>query len=140
MSDEMSVQTYETSWSIFCLSSRLKIKRVSKGREEALLHVLMLEAEDTHIEKNKEMPQHMNEESAYALSQRVTRTPGYHILGTSCLWSSAARVVIVEDVQTGAQFCVASETDWRDGVRLSLDHADPRLCPFPPKESDYVPS
>lgn len=82
----------------------------------------------------------MIEKHAHGLARCVANIPGYHVLGLSCLWSSSAYVVLVEDRRTGAQFAVASEDDWQDGVRLSLDHADPRLRPFPSKESDHVPS
>ncbi len=52
----------------------------------------------------------MNEEGAYALAQRVTRTPGYRVLEVRRAWSAAvAWQVEVKDRRTGERLLLLDE-------------------------------
>jgi len=52
----------------------------------------------------------MNEEGAYALAQRVTRTPGYRVLEVRRAWSAAsAWQVEAADCRTGARLLLLDE-------------------------------
>ena len=60
----------------------------------------------------------MDEERAYALAQRVVRTPGYRVLEVRRAWSAAvAWQVEAEDCRTGARLLLLSEAQF--DVRLT---------------------
>ncbi len=60
----------------------------------------------------------MDEERAYALAQRVVRTPGYSVLEVRRAWSSAsAWQVEAADCRTGARLLLLSEAQF--DVRLT---------------------
>ena len=61
---------------------------------------------------------HMSEKRAYALAQRVVRTPGYRVLEVRRAWSAAvAWQVEAEDCRTGARLLLLSEAQF--DVRLT---------------------
>ena len=77
------------------------------------------------------MTQHMDEERAYALSQRVASTPGYCVLEVRRAWSAAfAWQVAAEDCRTGERLLLLSENTF--DTRLAAERpATPRPLTAP---------
>ncbi len=67
----------------------------------------------------------MNEEGAYALAQRVTRTPGYSVLEVRRAWSAAvAWHVAINEHRTGERLLLLDESQFdRFDSRLTADRS-----------------
>ncbi len=67
----------------------------------------------------------MDEKQAYALAQRVLRTPGYRVLEVRRAWSAAvAWQVEAEDCRTGARLLLLDDSQFdRFDSRLTADRS-----------------
>jgi len=69
----------------------------------------------------------MDEESAYVLARRVTRTPGYCVLEVRRAWSAAvAWQVEAEDRRTGARLLLLSEDQFDRRLMVEAEQPSTR--------------